>query len=45
MTQFGDLSSSYAMVDERQQEPEYTTWKIREEGEVCHTIDYIFYSR
>lgn len=24
-------------------EPPYTTWKIREEGEVCHTIDYIFY--
>lgn len=26
-------------------EPPYTTWKIREEGEICHTIDYIFYSR
>lgn len=26
-------------------EPPYTTWKVREEGEVCHTIDYIFYSR
>ncbi|XP_031640004.1 nocturnin isoform X3 [Contarinia nasturtii] len=26
-------------------EPPYTTWKIREEGEVCHTIDYVFYSR
>lgn len=26
-------------------EPPYTTWKIREEGEVCHTIDYIFYSK
>lgn len=26
-------------------EPPYTTWKIREDGEVCHTIDYIFYSR
>lgn len=26
-------------------EPAYTTWKIREEGEVCHTIDYIFYSK
>lgn len=23
----------------------YTTWKVREEGEVCHTIDYIFYSQ
>lgn len=26
-------------------EPPYTTWKIRDEGEVCHTIDYIFYSK
>ncbi|XP_046684628.1 nocturnin isoform X1 [Homalodisca vitripennis] len=26
-------------------EPPYTTWKIREEGEVCHTIDYVFCSR
>ncbi|XP_055550964.1 nocturnin isoform X2 [Wyeomyia smithii] len=26
-------------------EPPYTTWKIREEGEVCHTIDYVFYSK
>lgn len=41
----GEVSSSYAMVSPDEQEPEYTTWKIREEGEVCHTIDYIFYSR
>lgn len=26
-------------------EPPFTTWKIREDGEVCHTIDYVFYSR
>ncbi|KAL1117149.1 hypothetical protein AAG570_004476 [Ranatra chinensis] len=26
-------------------EPPYTTWKVRQEGEVCHTIDYIFYSK
>lgn len=26
-------------------EPPYTTWKIREDGEVCHTIDYVFYTR
>ncbi|GAB0090000.1 Nocturnin [Sergentomyia squamirostris] len=26
-------------------EPAYTTWKIREDGEVCHTIDYMFYSK
>nr|AAT94521.1 GH03334p [Drosophila melanogaster] len=25
-------------------EPPYTTWKIREEGEECHTIDYVFYT-
>lgn len=25
-------------------EPPFTTWKIREDGEVCHTIDYVFYS-
>jgi len=25
-------------------EPPFTTWKIREDGEVCHTIDYIFYT-
>lgn len=28
-----------------QGEPPYTTWKVREEGEQCHTIDYVFYSR
>lgn len=27
-------------------EPNYTTWKIREDGgEVCHCIDYVFYSQ
>lgn len=26
-------------------EPPFTTWKIREDGEVCHTIDYVFYSQ
>lgn len=26
-------------------EPEYTTWKIREDGEVCHCIDYVFFTR
>lgn len=26
-------------------EPPYTTWKVREEGEIKHTIDYIFCSR
>lgn len=28
-----------------EREPLYTTWKIREDGEVCHTIDYVFYSK
>ncbi|TMW51856.1 hypothetical protein DOY81_003052 [Sarcophaga bullata] len=28
-----------------QNEPPYTTWKIREDGEVCHTIDYVFYTK
>ncbi|XP_037934353.1 nocturnin-like isoform X2 [Teleopsis dalmanni] len=28
-----------------QHEPPYTTWKIREDGEECHTIDYVFYSK
>lgn len=28
----------------KDKEPPYTTWKVREEGEVCHTIDYVFYS-
>lgn len=27
------------------QEPAYTTWKVRGEGECCHTIDYVFFSR
>lgn len=33
----GDISAA--------REPLYTTWKIREDGEVCHTIDYVFYSK
>ncbi|KAI9565563.1 hypothetical protein GHT06_009355 [Daphnia sinensis] len=27
------------------QEPPYTTWKVRGEGECCQTIDYVFFSR
>ncbi|XP_073974101.1 NADP/NADPH phosphatase nocturnin isoform X2 [Rhodnius prolixus] len=37
------LASAYAAYQAG--EPPYTTWKVREEGEVCHTIDYIFYSK
>lgn len=36
------LSSAYCVNNG---EPLYTTWKVREEGEICHTIDYIFYSK
>lgn len=44
------FSSAYAdsnlyREDVVNREPPYTTWKIREEGEVCHTIDYIFYGK
>ncbi|XP_017847980.1 nocturnin isoform X2 [Drosophila busckii] len=37
-----DLNELVAQSKER--EPAYTTWKIREEGEECHTIDYVFYT-
>ncbi|XP_014243825.1 nocturnin [Cimex lectularius] len=36
------LASAYCTS---QGEPPYTTWKVRQEGEVCHTLDYIFYSK
>jgi nocturnin len=43
------LASAYASAGDSSEasrnEPPYTTWKIREEGEVCHTIDYVFYSQ
>lgn len=40
-----DASSTISRVDIlAAQEPPFTTWKIREEGEVCHTIDYVFYT-
>lgn len=40
-----NLASAYAEAYDGN-EPPYTTWKIREsEGEICHTIDYIFYSK
>lgn len=37
-----NLSSAYACEG---REPEYTSWKIREDGEQCQTLDYIFYSK
>lgn len=43
------LDSAYRSVSvdgaEDGQEPPYTTWKVRGEGECCHTIDYVFYTR
>ncbi|XP_076360021.1 nocturnin-like isoform X2 [Tachypleus tridentatus] len=39
------LDSAYAHLGNEHEEPPYTTWKIRVEGEVCHTLDYIFFSK
>ena len=43
-----EVSSAYCLLSENKQtEPEYTTWKIRggieKEQEACATIDFIFY--
>lgn len=45
------LTSTYTRLNKNNQEPEYTTWKVRgdkkdrnKETEVCRTIDYIWYS-
>lgn len=46
-----NLASAYAesnintRIPSGDREPPYTTWKIREEGEVCHTIDYVFFTK
>lgn len=40
------LDSAYKLLSaDGQSEPPYTTWKIRQSGESCHTLDYIWYSR
>ncbi|XP_035207894.1 nocturnin-like isoform X1 [Stegodyphus dumicola] len=39
------LDSAYRYLSNRKTEPSYTTWKIREDGEYCQTLDYIFFSR
>ena len=43
------LDSAYRYSDEGQQEPPYTTWKIRggSKGnhETCHCIDYVWFSK
>lgn len=37
-----NLSSAYGCEGK---EPAYTSWKIREDGEQCQTLDYIFFSK
>lgn len=37
------LASAYSTFSG--DEPSYTTWKIRSDGEHCTTIDYIFFSK
>ncbi|XP_068207202.1 nocturnin-like isoform X2 [Palaemon carinicauda] len=37
------LDSAYTVLNGGE-EPPYSTWKIRESGEHCHNIDYIFYT-
>ncbi|XP_015908367.1 nocturnin isoform X3 [Parasteatoda tepidariorum] len=39
------LDSAYRYLNNKRTEPAYTTWKIREDGEYCQTLDYIFFSR
>ncbi|XP_022108070.1 nocturnin-like isoform X2 [Acanthaster planci] len=40
------LDSVYKNLSEDcNSEPPYTTWKIRPSGEVCHTIDYMWYTQ
>ncbi|KAF5272703.1 hypothetical protein FQA39_LY07730 [Lamprigera yunnana] len=49
--EYTNFSSAYATCENfnglcsAEREPPYTTWKIREEGEICHTIDYVFYNK
>lgn len=38
------LVSAYRAVSDNDEEPGYTTWKIREDGEHIQTLDYIFHS-
>ena len=41
-----NLGSAYKLLsDDGTKEPPYTTWKIRSGGDVCHTIDYMWYTR
>ena len=41
-----DLESTYTYLSQdKKSEPKFTTWKIRPKHEVCHVIDYIWFSR
>ncbi|XP_033112060.1 nocturnin-like isoform X2 [Anneissia japonica] len=41
-----NLNSAYKLLSkDGQTEPDYTTWKIRKNGEQCHTIDYMWYTK
>ena len=44
-----NIDSAYKMLSDKDEEPAYTTWKIRgtvnSTSEVCRTIDYIWYSK
>lgn len=40
-----EFVSAYKSAGGLNQEPPYTTWKIRPRGEMCHTIDYIWHSK
>lgn len=39
------FESAYREASPDGVEPPYTTWKVRGEGECCHTIDYVFYTK
>lgn len=38
------LCSAYTALSTNNEEPKYTSWKVRSKGEECHTIDYVWYS-
>ncbi|XP_071950537.1 nocturnin-like [Antedon mediterranea] len=41
-----NLDSAYKLLSvDGKSEPAYTTWKIRKNGEQCHTIDYMWYTK
>ncbi|XP_076352235.1 nocturnin-like isoform X2 [Tachypleus tridentatus] len=39
------LDSGYSYLSNRHEEHPYTTWTIREDGEICRTLDYIFFNK